>query len=330
MISTLTNYQQLVIALIQPFNELEAVFQSILTMRTIYNATGWLLDDVGGLVGQPRNGLDDDTYRLYIFAKVATNISTGRRSDLINICNCVFQGTSALAHVIGEGVASTTVRIEGDYVPSLAAADALIVFLRAGAAAGVRIVLETATAPDDESFTFGVQDFTTGAISAGQTSITVTSTVGFPTVGSLLLDAGLAVAETVTYTGISGNTFTGIPASSTGSIANSHVMSSEVQSVQASPGLGFGLQTYETSGSSPGDTSIAVTSTAGFPSSGSLILDSGLAVQETVTYTGLSGGNTFTGVPASGVGSIANSHVVNSQVQDADPTVGGAFADARD
>jgi hypothetical protein len=60
---------------------------------------------------------------------------------------------------------------------------------------------------------------TTAGVSSGATSIQVASTTGFPTAGSLIL-AG--ESNLVTYTAATATTFTGIPASGTGSIKSSH------------------------------------------------------------------------------------------------------------
>jgi hypothetical protein len=63
----------------------ETIAHSLYTNRTIENAVGRQLDDVGAIVGQARNGLSDEIYRLRIKAKIAENNSEGTREEIINI-----------------------------------------------------------------------------------------------------------------------------------------------------------------------------------------------------------------------------------------------------
>jgi hypothetical protein len=48
------------------------------------NATGVLLDQYGTIIGLDRNGLDDDTYRLFLFAKIGQNTSNGEPERVID------------------------------------------------------------------------------------------------------------------------------------------------------------------------------------------------------------------------------------------------------
>lgn len=59
---------------------------------------------------------------------------------------------------------------------------------------------------------FGLAAFLDGSHSAGATTLTVDSTGGFPSSGSLVLDEGTEDEETVTYSGKTGTTFTGVSA----------------------------------------------------------------------------------------------------------------------
>lgn len=87
----------------------------------------------------------------------------------------------------------------------------------------------------------------------------------------------------------------------------------------------------------PGNTTIPVDSTAGFPTSGTLTLDGGVAGFEDVTYTGITP-TSFIGVSA-----VANAHVSGSGVvltgatangkgmgDTSDGTIGGELSSARD
>ena len=309
----MNNYEKLIAALTAPAADFELVCQQLLTLRSIYVAIGVQLDEIGDIVGQDRNGLDDDDYRRYLFARIATNRSAGKRSDLITISKLILNDPSATVYVDNQGTAAVVVRIL-EMVLGDALAEILLSFLQLAPAAGVRIILETATADDAHSFTTGVTAFATGTPTAGDTTIAVGSTAGFPASGSLVLDAGLAVQETVTYTGVGPTTFLGVSA-----LAHNHVTKSAVQWAD-SPGLGFALSTFPAGALSIGDTTITA-STTGFPSSGSLEIDHGLAVAETVTYAGITG-TAFTGVSA-----LTQNHAATSPVQST--AVGGMMADAR-
>jgi hypothetical protein len=60
----------------------ELVLDQLKNERSIDTAIGIQLDKVGDIVGEPRNGRDDDTYRQYIRFRVFVNISKGRPHDL--------------------------------------------------------------------------------------------------------------------------------------------------------------------------------------------------------------------------------------------------------
>jgi hypothetical protein len=65
--------------------ELEDVIWSVLLARIIDNAIGKNLDTLGKLVGQPRLGYDDVTYRIFINARALVNRSRGRAQDIIAV-----------------------------------------------------------------------------------------------------------------------------------------------------------------------------------------------------------------------------------------------------
>jgi len=70
---------------LDPCQELENVLWDVLTSRLIDNAIGKQLDTLGKLVGQPRLGYDDTTYRLYILARAKVNRSRGRVADIMAV-----------------------------------------------------------------------------------------------------------------------------------------------------------------------------------------------------------------------------------------------------
>jgi hypothetical protein len=116
-------------------------------------------------------------------------------------------------------------------------ATGLLMFLQLGASAGVRVVLERLTAVDSDTLFTPYFGALVGAHSIGATTVLVSGTDAFPQIGSLIIDAGLAVSETVTYTGTTSDgidtTFINVSA-----LAHNHVDKSGVTSV--TPGKGFG------------------------------------------------------------------------------------------
>jgi len=63
----------------------EDAFYELLTERSIAVATGDMLDILGRIVGQPRDGRDDDTYRLWIAARMMVQRSSGTTEQIIAI-----------------------------------------------------------------------------------------------------------------------------------------------------------------------------------------------------------------------------------------------------
>ncbi len=64
---------------------LEDALWSIRTMTSLDTAVGSALDDIGTLVGYPRDTTDDDVYRLEIRAKIVKNVSEGDAEALIAV-----------------------------------------------------------------------------------------------------------------------------------------------------------------------------------------------------------------------------------------------------
>jgi hypothetical protein len=141
-------------ALAGPANDLETSSQQLLLLRSVFTATGQALTDIGTLVGQPRNGVtDDELYRRYVLAKIATNRSRGTTEDMINIARLVLQDDDATIRVSNQGIAAFTllvddIQLDGDV------ADILIKFLRGAASAGVRPILEYSVSEPHLNFKF--------------------------------------------------------------------------------------------------------------------------------------------------------------------------------
>ncbi len=63
--------------------ELENAYFDLLTKRGVSNGVGTVLDLLGKIVGQPREGRLDDLYRVWIAARVLVNQSSGTHPQLI-------------------------------------------------------------------------------------------------------------------------------------------------------------------------------------------------------------------------------------------------------
>lgn len=227
-------------SLVQQAQPLEDAIYQLLVERQIDTAIEVQLNAIGSLVGQPRNGLPDDDYRRLVRARISVNRSNGRVSDVLTVAKLVIDDIDALLKITQEFPASVCLEVQDVITPS-STADLLIPFLRDTVAAGVRIILKTSADVAAEMFTFAKATFLDGAVIATATSLTVTSTAGFPLSGSLDLSTGLAVAETVTYTVTDGVMF------AVSATANAHADGAAV-SLSGSPGKGFSDDVITTQG----------------------------------------------------------------------------------
>lgn len=73
----------LVAAIVGPLTTLESDANALVADRWIDTAIGTQLDGCGYIVGEPRQGRDDDAYRAAIKFRVFVNISKGTPTDLI-------------------------------------------------------------------------------------------------------------------------------------------------------------------------------------------------------------------------------------------------------
>ncbi len=148
-----SDFVKLLIALVGPAQGIEDAFQQLLTERGINDSIGAQLDQVGALVGQPRNGLADEDYRRYCRAKILTNKSCGELERLIKISRLILDLPAARILVHYEDYATVIVRI-ADVAISGDLADILIGFLRKAKAGGVRLVLEWSESLPEDTFRF--------------------------------------------------------------------------------------------------------------------------------------------------------------------------------
>lgn len=138
-----TNVEALLSALVGPGQDLEDALYALLTERDVDTAVGQQLDDLGGIVGEARQGRNDDDYRRFVRARISVNKSKGTALDVLTVASLVLdysfdEATFILAR---SGIAAVVLRMT-DVSISRELADLLAErFLRYTVAAGVRGVL---------------------------------------------------------------------------------------------------------------------------------------------------------------------------------------------
>mgnify|MGYP007089694453 CR=1 FL=1 len=178
-----TRWLELLGAVAAEVQEVEDMWLAMLASNAIDDATGAQLDQIGGLVAQPRGGASDDDYRRRIRAKVATNRSMGLVGDILRLARLVVNDSAASINLENEGTASYVLRLHAAAVPDATATD-LAAFVRKATSAGVRGVTEYATVADDDAFILDGP--------AGLPSVTV-PTMGFGTTGTLRFDTRIGI-----------------------------------------------------------------------------------------------------------------------------------------
>lgn len=147
------NIEKLLTVIAGEFQAFEAAYQQVLTQRGIDNAIGQQLDDLGALVGEPRSGLDDETYRRRVRARISVHRSKGTFKDVITVTKLIVFDDAATIRVEPQNYATVVVHVEDVAVSNNVADAALFGFLQKTVAAGVRAILHTGTT--DPSTWFG-------------------------------------------------------------------------------------------------------------------------------------------------------------------------------
>ncbi len=155
---TITNVQKFVSAIAGTFQLLSDAHFQLKHGRAVDNAVGAQLTAIGKLVGQPRDGVtDDELYRRYVRARIATNKSDGVIDDILSIADLVVYDDEVNHHLVNVGRAAYVLKIE-DVILTDDIAGILISFLRRATAAGVRVTVEYYAALGDDVLTWGDSD----------------------------------------------------------------------------------------------------------------------------------------------------------------------------
>lgn len=155
-----------------------------------------------------------------------------------------------------------------------------------------------------------------------QATITVVSTTGFPSSGTMFTYNSVGTRQTITYTGTTATTFTGCSGGSGSLLGGNNVITTTNTTIAvASNGQSLPQSTINVASTTTATTTIAVASnnvalpqstinvasTTGFPTSGSIYVTTNQGIQ-LVTYTGTTS-TTFTGA-SGGFGYMATGNAV--------------------
>lgn len=149
------NVAALLTAIVSPLQDVVNACWQLQTQRTLDTAIAAQLDGLGSIEDFARQGLDDDTYRRYLRAKVAADKSDGTVEALIGVAVAALSDLSSLVIVTPQPNAEVLVRI-ADIV--LADAVGAIVYALEAVAAkgGVRIIVQWTTYPLANTFRLDV------------------------------------------------------------------------------------------------------------------------------------------------------------------------------
>lgn len=145
-------------AVLTSIQDVENALQQLYRERRIDTAVGTQLDILGKIVGQPRNGLSDDTYRRRVRARVSVNRSDGLIEDILTVADLVINDDVApelTLRINNIGTAALELYVEGgvlDWTTAMIAVE----MLRETVAAGVRLI--TIWLPQAEASTFSFFD----------------------------------------------------------------------------------------------------------------------------------------------------------------------------
>lgn len=155
----LERIEALVTLLGERAQELEDVVWSLYDDTRLSTAAGAQLDQLGALIGQAREGREDDAYRIWLAVRVALNLSCGTPEDLLKVTGLLaslFSGTNEAGKVHVLEWFPAAVEVQLDTPTTSANALQVLQVLQAAKAAGVRVLLTYRTDPEADVFRFDV------------------------------------------------------------------------------------------------------------------------------------------------------------------------------
>lgn len=228
------NLTALAKAVLTQVQAIEDALWQLFTERWIDTAVGTQLDVLGKIVGEKRLGETDTDYRLRLRARIKTHKSSGTIEDVLGVFKALTSTQAGATLKLEGSFPAGFILTLGSFTVTASQVAILRDFLGDAKSAAIHAILHWIQSTEAGTFYIEQATTLTVAASAGNTTITVASTTGFPATGSLRLDTAVSGAdETVAYTAKTATTFT------TAALANAHGLRAAVALV-GSTGLGLG------------------------------------------------------------------------------------------
>jgi hypothetical protein len=158
------SHRGLVSAFVNQAQALEDALFAFLLIRNVDTATSAQLDEIGAIIGQPREARTDTDYRLWIHARILLNKGSGEIETLIAVADLLFPGASI--RLVEIPPAGAVIFVEGAVFTSVYARQVANI-LRTGKAGGVALRVRYQVADDAHTFVFGA---TSAGLGFGDTS----------------------------------------------------------------------------------------------------------------------------------------------------------------
>lgn len=125
----------------------------LVTLSSIDDSFGEQLDVIGRIIGEPRGGFDDGTYRLHLKARIFLNRTSGTIEDVIGLFNILLGSSGVEVELFEYFPAAIWVTLENVAIdPTLAPYFAEL--LQEVKAAGVRSILQWSNFGAAQTFAF--------------------------------------------------------------------------------------------------------------------------------------------------------------------------------
>ncbi len=152
------NMEAIVSAFGEQIQNAEDTLYDVLVQSAIDDAIGLQLDDIGDIVGQKRQGMEDAEYRTFVRARIKANRSSGRPEELIEILYLILSGQPVPPSdpIMYRELYPASIEMESSEVTS----SATIIwrdFLNRAKPAGVRLGFIYTEAAAADAFTFSDQ-----------------------------------------------------------------------------------------------------------------------------------------------------------------------------
>lgn len=189
---------------------IEDVVWQLYTLRTLGDATGTQLDTLGAIVGQAREASTDARYRARIRGRILANRSNNSAEAIIGIAQAVVNDANLVAVLTVVPPAAFVLELQGVVVDD-DTADVLADLVRVARAAGIGAFVQWSTEAEVDTLTCdATAAFLASAASPSDTTIDLATGTGarLPLTGSVIIDQGTTVEETIAYYGLAPGTDT--------------------------------------------------------------------------------------------------------------------------